>query len=128
MATISNTQSIPNPGFKPWTSKVELDTSTGNQIAFVYGGSGTLLYTGTPQEVVTQIPNNTTYAANRAFFDGLISTINEQSTNLTGQYNQLVPDAKTPAEAPFRKLGPLAMKKLTVFIAKRKATAPANPP
>jgi len=50
MATISNTQSIPNPGFNPWTSKVELDTSTGNQTVYVYGGSGRLLYNGTPQE------------------------------------------------------------------------------
>ena len=31
-------------------------------------------------------------------------------------------------QAPLRKLGPLAMKKLTVFIARIKAAAPAKPP
>ena len=71
MATIGSTKSIPNPGFNPWTSKVELDTNTGAQIAYVYGGSGKLLYSGTPQEVVSQIPTNTSYNADKAFFDEL---------------------------------------------------------
>ena len=75
MATIGSTKSIPNPGFNPWTSKVDLDTDTGKQIVYVYGGSGKLLYTGTPQEVVSQIPSNSSYNADKAFFDGLIITI-----------------------------------------------------
>ena len=91
MATISSTRSIPNPGFSPWTSKVELDTNTGKQVSYVYGGSGKLLYNGTPQEVVSQIPSNSSYATDKAFFDGLISTIDEQSASLTAQYQQQVP-------------------------------------
>ena len=95
MATIGSTRSIPNPGYNPWTSKVELDTDTGRQIAYVYGGTGKLLYTGTPQEVVSQIPSNTAYNADKAFFDGLISTIDGQSSGLTAQYQQQVPPPKT---------------------------------
>ena len=100
MATIGSTKSIPNPGFNPWTSKVELDTDTGKQIAFVYGGSGKLLYSGTPQEVVSQIPTNTSYNADKAFFDGLISTIDGQAAGLTAQNNQLNPPPKTEPIPP----------------------------
>jgi len=95
MATIGSTKSIPNPGYSPWTSKVELDTDTGKQIAYVYGGSGKLLYTGTPQEVVSQIPSNSSYNADKAFFDGLISTIDGQAAGLTAQNNQLNPPPNT---------------------------------
>ena len=100
MATIGSTKSIPNPGFNPWTSKVDLDTDTGKQIAYVYGGSGKLLYTGTPQEVVSQIPSNSSYNADKAFFDGLISTIDGQSSGLTAQNNQLNPPANTEPLPP----------------------------
>jgi hypothetical protein len=95
MATIGNTKSIPNPGYNPWTSKVELDTDTGKQMAYVYGGSGKLLYSGTPQEVVSQIPSNTAYNSDKAFFNGLISTIDGQSSGLTAQYQQQVPPPNT---------------------------------
>ena len=100
MATISSTRSIPNPGFSPWTSKVELDTNTGKQVSYVYGGSGKLLYNGTPQEVVSQIPSNSSYATDKAFFDGLISTIDEQSASLTAQYQQQVPPPPTEPLPP----------------------------
>ena len=100
MATIGSTKSIPNPGYSPWTSKVELDTSTGNQIAYVYGGSGKLLYSGTPQEVVSQIPSNSSYNSDKTFFDGLISTIDGQSSSLTAQYQQQVPPPKTEPLPP----------------------------
>ena len=100
MATISSTRSIPNPGFNPWTSTVELDTNTGKQVSYVYGGSGKLLYNGTPQEVVSQIPSNSSYATDKAFFDGLISTIDEQSASLTAQYQQQVPPPPTEPLPP----------------------------
>lgn len=100
MATISSTRSIPNPGFNSWTSKVELDTNTGNQVSYVYGGSGKLLYNGTPQEVVSTIPRLSAYATDKAFFDGLISTIDEQSASLTAQYQQQVPPQPTEPVNP----------------------------
>ncbi len=100
MATIGSTRSIPNPGYSPWTSKVELDTNTGKQVSYVYGGSGKLLYNGTPQDVVSQIPNNSSYATDTAFFDGLISTIDEQSASLTAQYEQQVPPANSEPVPP----------------------------
>jgi len=100
MATIESTRSIPNPGYSAWTSKVELDTNTGRQVAYVYGGSGRLLYQGTPQEVVRQIPSNTSYSTDTAFFDGLISTIDGQSAGLTAQYEQQVPPANTEPLPP----------------------------
>jgi len=100
MATISSTRSIPNPGYSPWTSTVELDTNTGKQVSYVYGGSGKLLYNGTPQEVVSQIPSNSSYATDKAFFDGLISTIDEQSASLTAQYQQQVPPPPTEPLPP----------------------------
>jgi len=100
MATISSTESIPNPGFNPWPSKVDLDTNTGSQTVFVYGGSGTLLYTGTPQEVISTIPKLAGYAADQAFFDSVISTILSQSQSLAAQYSQLVPPVPTEPLPP----------------------------
>jgi hypothetical protein len=100
MATIGNTVSIPNPGYNPWLSKVEVDVDTGVQTAYVYGSSGRLLYTGTPQEVVSQIPTNGSYSTDKAFFDGLISTIDGQSATLASQYQQLVPAANNTNEPP----------------------------
>jgi hypothetical protein len=95
MASIGSTISVDNPGYTPWQSKVELDTDTGKQTAYVYGSKGQLLYTGTPQEVASQIPTNGYYSKDKAWFDKLISIVDGQSANLTAQYQQLVPPSNT---------------------------------
>lgn len=96
MATISSTRQVPNPGYNPWTSTAELDTSTGVITISVNGGSGKLLYQGDPATVINQITQNTQYNNDKAFFDNLISIINEQSESLKAQYNELVPSAVDP--------------------------------
>jgi len=100
MATIGSTITVDNPGYNPWLSKVDLDTDTGKQTAYVYGASGRLLYTGTPEEVVRQIPTNLSYSTDRAFFDGLIKIIDGQSSNLSSQYQKLVPPPNTEPIPP----------------------------
>ena len=86
MATISNSISYPNPGYKDWQVQVSLDTDTGTQTAFVYGGSGALLYSGTPESVASKIPLNPSYKTDSAWFDGLVQKVNEQSTSLASTY------------------------------------------
>ena len=91
MATISSTRQIPNPGFNPWSSTADLDTNTGGIIVTVNGGSGRVLYQGTPSAVTNQITQNAEYNNDRAFFDNLISTIDGQASTLTATYQRNVP-------------------------------------
>jgi len=85
MASIGNSREIPNPGYNPWISTAEIDTVTGAVTISVNGGTGRLLYQGSPDVVISQIKLNTQYDKERAFFDNLINVITEQAQTLKSQ-------------------------------------------
>ena len=100
MATISKSQTVTSSDGSVFSIVTELDTDNGKQFTTINDGSGGFVMSGTPDKVISRLATFAKTPKYTELSNASITTVENQKSDLTAQYQQLVPPPKTEPIPP----------------------------
>jgi hypothetical protein len=95
MATVSKSQTVTSSDGSVFSIVTELDTDNGKQFTTINDGSGGFVMSGTPDKVISRLATFAKTPKYTELSNASITAVENQKTDLTAQYQQLVPPPKT---------------------------------